>query len=95
MCVCVCGVILYALIVGCLPFDDDNLRVLLEKVSVIFVYSSFCDEISNVALQSDTGFDGARMINFSWLYGPESHPMLTGFRQGFKVPPLKLGPPKH
>lgn len=27
-----CGVILYALIVGCLPFDDDNLRVLLEKV---------------------------------------------------------------
>jgi len=27
-----CGVILYALIVGCLPFDDDNLRHLLEKV---------------------------------------------------------------
>ncbi|XP_066928066.1 serine/threonine-protein kinase BRSK2-like [Clytia hemisphaerica] len=27
-----CGVILYALIVGCLPFDDDNLRILLEKV---------------------------------------------------------------
>lgn len=27
-----CGVILYALIVGCLPFDDDNLRNLLEKV---------------------------------------------------------------
>ncbi|XP_047135160.1 serine/threonine kinase SAD-1 isoform X1 [Hydra vulgaris] len=27
-----CGVILYALVVGCLPFDDDNLRVLLEKV---------------------------------------------------------------
>lgn len=27
-----CGVILYALVVGCLPFDDDNLRILLEKV---------------------------------------------------------------
>jgi BR serine/threonine kinase len=27
-----CGVILYALIVGQLPFDDDNLRILLEKV---------------------------------------------------------------
>lgn len=27
-----CGVILYALIVGVLPFDDDNLRHLLEKV---------------------------------------------------------------
>ncbi|OUC43703.1 kinase domain protein [Trichinella nativa] len=27
-----CGVILYALLVGALPFDDDNLRHLLEKV---------------------------------------------------------------
>lgn len=27
-----CGVILYALLVGALPFDDDNLRQLLEKV---------------------------------------------------------------
>lgn len=27
-----CGVILYALLVGALPFDDDNLRYLLEKV---------------------------------------------------------------
>uniref|UniRef100_A0A914WY90 non-specific serine/threonine protein kinase n=1 Tax=Plectus sambesii TaxID=2011161 RepID=A0A914WY90_9BILA len=27
-----CGVILYALLVGALPFDDDNLRNLLEKV---------------------------------------------------------------
>ena len=29
-----CGVILYALLVGALPFDDDNLRQLLEKVSL-------------------------------------------------------------
>lgn len=27
-----CGVILYALLVGALPFDDENLRTLLEKV---------------------------------------------------------------
>ncbi|XP_046742921.1 serine/threonine-protein kinase BRSK2 isoform X2 [Diprion similis] len=27
-----CGVILYALLIGALPFDDDNLRQLLEKV---------------------------------------------------------------
>jgi BR serine/threonine kinase len=27
-----CGVILYALLVGALPFDDDNLRHLLEKI---------------------------------------------------------------
>ncbi|CAL4074599.1 unnamed protein product, partial [Meganyctiphanes norvegica] len=27
-----CGVILYALLVGALPFDDDNIRQLLEKV---------------------------------------------------------------
>ena len=32
-----CGVILYALLVGALPFDDDNLRQLLEKVNI---YSS-------------------------------------------------------
>ena len=31
-----CGVILYALLVGALPFDDDNLRQLLEKVSSQF-----------------------------------------------------------
>ena len=30
-----CGVILYALLVGALPFDDDNLRQLLEKVIVL------------------------------------------------------------
>ena len=29
-----CGVILYALLVGALPFDDDTLRQLLEKVIV-------------------------------------------------------------
>ena len=27
-----CGVILYALLVGALPFDDDNLKHLLEKI---------------------------------------------------------------
>jgi BR serine/threonine kinase len=27
-----CGVILYALLVGALPFDDDNLKLLLEKI---------------------------------------------------------------
>ena len=27
-----CGVILYALLVGALPFDDDNLKQLLEKI---------------------------------------------------------------
>jgi serine/threonine protein kinase len=31
-----CGVILYALLVGALPFDDDNLRQLLEKVGTIY-----------------------------------------------------------
>ena len=29
---CSCGVILYALLVGALPFDDDNIGQLLEKV---------------------------------------------------------------
>lgn len=29
-----CGVILYALLTGHLPFDDDNIRQLLKKVSM-------------------------------------------------------------
>lgn len=29
-----CGVILYALLTGHLPFDDDNIRQLLKKVCV-------------------------------------------------------------
>jgi len=40
-----CGVILYALVVGCLPFDDDNLRQLLEKVKKgVFTIPSFVPE---------------------------------------------------
>jgi len=40
-----CGVILYALIVGSLPFDDDNLRILLEKVkNGSFTIPSFVPE---------------------------------------------------
>ena len=35
-----CGVILYALLVGALPFDDDNLRQLLEKVNKDCLYFS-------------------------------------------------------
>ena len=47
-----CGVILYALLVGALPFDDDNLRQLLEKVDnqnqpwlAIFLSSQLAAEI--------------------------------------------------
>ena len=42
-----CGVILYALLVGALPFDDDNLRQLLEKVKTSSLYGKMA-EISSI-----------------------------------------------
>ena len=42
-----CGVILYALLVGALPFDDDNLRQLLEKVNTEHLYFSFLFSLCN------------------------------------------------
>eukprot|EP00794_Sanderia_malayensis_P018070 gene18070-19879_t len=53
-----CGVILYALIVGCLPFDDDNLRQLLEKVKKgVFVIPGFvssdCRDLLNKMIKVD------------------------------------------
>lgn len=31
-----CGVILYALLCGCLPFDDESIRMLFQKIKGIY-----------------------------------------------------------
>ena len=36
-----CGVILYAILTGCLPFDDANLAVLCRNVLLLFIPSVF------------------------------------------------------
>lgn len=52
LCVCVCnlqadvwsmGVLLFALLCGYLPFDDDNCMVLYRKISVRHFPSTSCD----------------------------------------------------
>uniref|UniRef100_A0A8C4QPQ2 non-specific serine/threonine protein kinase n=1 Tax=Eptatretus burgeri TaxID=7764 RepID=A0A8C4QPQ2_EPTBU len=53
-----CGVILYALLVGALPFDDDNLRQLLEKVKrgvfhVPHFVSAECSELLRGMIHTD------------------------------------------
>ena len=50
--------ILYALLIGCLPFDDDNLRRLLEKVKRgVFHIPSFvpieCQELLRGLIEVD------------------------------------------
>nr|AAX30806.1 SJCHGC07797 protein [Schistosoma japonicum] len=54
-----CGVILYALLVGALPFDDDNLRNLLEKVKKgVFHIPAFvstdCQSLLRSMIEVDT-----------------------------------------
>ncbi|XP_068446697.1 serine/threonine-protein kinase BRSK2-like [Clinocottus analis] len=55
-----CGVILFALLVGALPFDDDNLRNLLEKVKLgVFHMPHFippdCQSLLKGMIQVDAG----------------------------------------
>ena len=53
-----CGVILYALLVGALPFDDDNLKQLLEKIKKgFFTIPSYvppdCQELLRKMIEVD------------------------------------------
>jgi BR serine/threonine kinase len=53
-----CGVILYALLVGALPFDDENLKQLLEKIKKgVFQIPSYvpleCQELLKSMIETD------------------------------------------
>ncbi|CAJ0576787.1 unnamed protein product, partial [Mesorhabditis spiculigera] len=45
-----CGVILYALLAGTLPFDDDSIHALFKKIKagIYFIPTHFDDEVSNL-----------------------------------------------
>ncbi|KAG9511050.1 Serine/threonine kinase SAD-1 [Fragariocoptes setiger] len=71
-----CGVILYALLVGALPFDDDDLRRLLDKVKRgVFHIPSFvpseCQSLLRAMIEVDTNkrITLAEVVRHPWVTG--------------------------
>ncbi|CAF0857286.1 unnamed protein product [Adineta ricciae] len=75
-----CGVILYALLVGALPFDDDNLRQLLEKVKKgVFHIPHFVSADCQLLLRGMIEIDPSKRLT---LEDVSRHPWVT---QGTKT----------
>ncbi|XP_078669713.1 serine/threonine-protein kinase BRSK2-like isoform X3 [Branchiostoma floridae x Branchiostoma belcheri] len=73
-----CGVILFALLVGALPFDDDNLRTLLEKVKKgVFHIPHFVPPDCQNLLRGMIEVDPVKRLtleqirNHQWYLGPD------------------------
>ncbi|XP_022659329.1 serine/threonine-protein kinase BRSK2-like [Varroa destructor] len=69
-----CGVILYALLVGALPFDDDNLRQLLEKVKrgvfhIPHFVSPDCQDLlrAMIHVSPEKRFSLAQIMRHQWV----------------------------
>ncbi|KAM8814045.1 serine/threonine-protein kinase BRSK2 isoform 3-T3 [Rhynchonycteris naso] len=76
-----CGVILFALLVGALPFDDDNLRQLLEKVKRgVFHMPHFIPPDCQSLLRGMIEVDAARRLTLehiqkhTWYIGGKNEP---------------------
>uniref|UniRef100_A0A7E4VFW7 non-specific serine/threonine protein kinase n=1 Tax=Panagrellus redivivus TaxID=6233 RepID=A0A7E4VFW7_PANRE len=75
-----CGVILYALLVGALPFDDDNLRNLLEKVKKgVFHIPHFVPSDCQNLLRSMIEVDPQKRISLQEVF---RHPWIAGNTRG-------------
>lgn len=71
-----CGVILYALLVGALPFDDDNLRHLLEKVKRgVFHIPHFVPQECQTLLRAMIEVDAEKRITLTEVL---RHPWVVG-----------------
>ncbi|CAH8557674.1 Serine/threonine-protein kinase brsk1 [Schistosoma haematobium] len=77
-----CGVILYALLVGALPFDDDNLRNLLEKVKkgvfhIPAFVSSDCQSLLRSMIEVDTRkrITLKEVLEHKWVIGDQNTPL--------------------
>ncbi|CAH8849137.1 unnamed protein product [Trichobilharzia szidati] len=77
-----CGVILYALLVGALPFDDDNLRNLLEKVKKgVFHIPAFvsadCQSLLRAMIEVDTRkrITLKEVLEHKWVIGDQNTPL--------------------
>jgi len=81
-----CGVILYALLVGALPFDDDNLRNLLEKVKKgVFHIPHFVPADCQNLLRAMIEVDPQKRISLQDVF---RHPWVAGGTRG--EPELEL-----
>ncbi|KAM8893977.1 serine/threonine-protein kinase BRSK2-like isoform 6-T6 [Spinachia spinachia] len=76
-----CGVILFALLVGALPFDDDNLRNLLEKVKLgVFHMPHFippeCQNLLKGMIEVDAGkrFTLEQIQKHTWYLAGKNEP---------------------
>ncbi|XP_038131467.1 serine/threonine-protein kinase BRSK2 isoform X1 [Cyprinodon tularosa] len=76
-----CGVILFALLVGALPFDDDNLRNLLEKVKLgVFHMPHFIPPDCQNLLRGMIEVDASKRLTLekiqkhSWYIGGKNEP---------------------
>ncbi|XP_044064520.1 serine/threonine-protein kinase BRSK2-like isoform X5 [Siniperca chuatsi] len=76
-----CGVILFALLVGALPFDDDNLRNLLEKVKLgVFHMPHFippdCQNLLRGMIEVDAGkrFTLEQIQKHTWYLAGKNEP---------------------
>lgn len=75
-----CGVILYALLVGALPFDDDNLRHLLEKVKRgVFHIPPFVPSECQSLLRAMIEVDAEKRITLTEVL---RHPWVVGSAGG-------------
>ncbi|XP_068717478.1 serine/threonine-protein kinase BRSK2-like [Montipora capricornis] len=73
-----CGVILYALLVGALPFDDENLRTLLEKVKKgHFSIPVFIPTDVQQMIKGMITVDSGKRITMEEV---KRHPFLTSFK---------------
>lgn len=73
-----CGVILYALLVGALPFDDENLRTLLEKVKKgHFSIPVFIPTDVQEMIKGMITVDPGKRITMEEV---KRHPFLTSFK---------------
>ncbi|XP_030621960.1 serine/threonine-protein kinase BRSK2 [Chanos chanos] len=71
-----CGVILFALLVGALPFDDDNLRNLLEKVKLgVFHMPHFIPPDCQNLLRGMIEVDASKRLTLEQI---QKHPWYIG-----------------
>jgi len=81
-----CGVILYALLVGALPFDDDNLRQLLEKVKKgVFHIPHFVPADCQQLLRGMIEIDPHKRLK---LEDVSRHPWVTQYVNGGDQTPI-------